>query len=308
MHIEDFKDKPELQFGLEGIASDSILTEEIHEALIALSYLDGPAEKEFALLSAQGFLRFQRDYRVDLEEEQQFEYLGVKTALKLLELPTETLESFKDVVIPGNDPAGKIYQYMKKKNYRFFTGPQEYNIVYLEGINEDFTENRDRPNYFNDLRVVLEVRDSVPVVVGKWEATTEPGSHYTYSPMNSKGAARIAFDQYRAWQIDIHGNSEPHEALVQGSGPVTVHRDFDQNMIRTGDKLDTGYFGINQHHGYDYPRNNIYNGSAGCLVGRTRRGHREFMEIIKQDRRYRKNSKYIFYSTIIAGDDWKRTT
>ena len=28
-------------------------------------------------------------------------------------------------------------------------------------------------------------------------------------------------------------------------------------MIRTGDKLDTGLFGINQHWGYDYPRNDI---------------------------------------------------
>ncbi|MBC6481417.1 MAG: hypothetical protein GDA56_30345 [Hormoscilla sp. GM7CHS1pb] len=216
--------------------------------------------------------------------------------------------SFKDLVIPGDDPAGKIYQYMKKKNYRFFTGPKEYNIVYLEGINEDFTENPDRPNHFNDLRVVLEVLNGIPVVVGKWEATTEPGNYYTYKPMNRKGAARIAFAQYRAWQVGTHGRSEPHEALVQTGGEVTVHRDFDQNMIRTNDRLDTGYFGINQHYGYDHPRNDIYTASAGCLVGRTRRGHREFMSIIKQDRRYRTNYNYVFYSTVIAGDDWKRTT
>ncbi|MBC6481416.1 MAG: hypothetical protein GDA56_30340 [Hormoscilla sp. GM7CHS1pb] len=87
MHIEDFKDNPDLKFGLEGIASDYILTEEIHEALIALSYLDGPAEKEFDILSAQAFLRFQRDNKADLGDEQQFEYLGVQTATKLIELP-----------------------------------------------------------------------------------------------------------------------------------------------------------------------------------------------------------------------------
>ncbi|NET14121.1 MAG: peptidoglycan-binding protein [Okeania sp. SIO1H6] len=308
MHIEDFKDSADLKFGLEGIASDYILTEEIHEVLIAASYLDGPIEKKFDILSAQAFLRFQRDYKADLGEEQEFEYLSVETASKLIELRAEAVESFKDAVIPGNDPAGKIYQYMKKKNYRFFTGPQEYNIVYLEGINEDFSENPDRPNYFNDLRVVLEVQGGIPVVVGKWEATTEPGYHYTDYPMNRKGAARIAFDQYRAWQVDIHGTSEPHEALVQIGGEVTVHRDFDKNMIRTGDRLDTGYFGINQHYGYDHPRNDIYTASAGCLVGRTRRGHREFMSIIKQDRRYRNNRNYVFYSTVIAGDDWKQTT
>ncbi|MCG5060794.1 MAG: peptidoglycan-binding protein [Limnoraphis sp. WC205] len=308
MHIEDFKDKPNLKFGLEGIASDYILTEEIHEVLIALSYLDGPIEKKFDILSSQAFLRFQRDYKADLGDEQQFEYLSVQTAIKLIELRSETVASFKDPVIPGNDPAGKIYQYMKKKNYRFFTGPQEYNIVYLEGINEDFSENTDAPNHFNDLRVVLAVEEGIPVVVGKWEGTTEPGFHYTNYPMNPKGAARIAFNQYRAWQVDIHGNSEPHEALVQIAGEVTVHRDFDRTMTRTNDKLDTGYFGINQHYGYDHPRNDIYTASAGCLVGRTRRGHREFMSIIKQDNRYRNNRNYVFYSTVIAGDDWKKTT
>lgn len=308
MHIEDFKDKPNLKFGLEGIASDYILSEEIHEILIASSYLDGPIEKEFDMHSALAFRRFQRDYKADLGDEQQFEYLSVQTASKLIELRAEVVESFKDAVIPGDDPAGKIYQYMKKKNYRFFTGPNEYNIVYLEGINQDFGENSDAPNHFNDLRVVLVVEEGIPVVVGKWEATTEPGFYYTDYPMNAKGAARIAFDQYRAWQVGTHGNSEPHEALVQIGGEVTVHRDFNQSMTRTGDQLDTGYFGINQHYGYDHPRNDIYTASAGCLVGRTRRGHREFMSIMKQDRRYQNNHSYVFYSTVIAGDDWKQTT
>lgn len=308
MHIEDFKDKPNLKFGLEGIASDFILTEEIHEVLIASFYLDGPIEKQFDLLSAQAFLRFQEDYKTELGEEQQFEYLGVQTAIKLIQLRAEMLDSFKDPVIPGNDPAGKIYQYMKQKNYRFFTGSDEYNIVYLEGINEDFSENSDAPNCFNDLRVVLAVEEGTPVIVGQWEATTEPGFHYTDYPMNAKGAARIGFDQYRAWQVGIHGNSQPHEALIQIAGEVTVHRDFDRSMTRTHDRLDTGYFGINQHHGYDHPWNDIYTASAGCLVGRTSRGHREFMNIIKQDRRYRNNHNYVFYSTVIAGDDWKKTT
>lgn len=39
------------------------------------------------------------------------------------------------------------------------------------------------------------------------------------------------------------------------------------------------------------------------LVGRTRAGHREFMGIVKSDRRYREDKNYIFRTTIIAGDD-----
>ena len=77
-------------------------------------------------------------------------------------------------------------------------------------------------------------------------------------------------------------------------------------MIRTGDKLDTGLFGINQHHGFDYFRNDISNASAGCLVGRTRKGHREFMKLIKQASRYQSNSNYKFLTTIIAGDDLEK--
>jgi hypothetical protein len=43
--------------------------------------------------------------------------------------------------------------------------------------------------------------------------------------------------------------------------------------------------------------------SAGCLVGRTRDGHRAFMKIVKQDRDYVKNKNYVFSTTIIPGDD-----
>ena len=121
--------------------------------------------------------------------------------------------------------------------------------------------------------------------------------------MNPNGAARIKFGQYFAWQIGLHGQLEPHPALLQIAGEVSVHRDFNQDMIRTDDRVESGYFGINQHHGYDHPTNDIYTASAGCLVGRTRQGHDEFMELIQQDYRYQQDPTYIFGTTIIPGDD-----
>ena len=54
---------------------------------------------------------------------------------------------------------------------------------------------------------------------------------------------------------------------------------------------------MNQHCGFDFPRNDIRLASAGCLVGRIRERHREFMAIIKQDHRYVANRKYTFYTT-----------
>jgi hypothetical protein len=82
-----------------------------------------------------------------------------------------------------------------------------------------------------------------------------------------------------------------------------VHRDFDRNGIRTGDKLDTGLFGINQHHANDAPRHDIGKWGAGCFVGRTAAEHDKFMNLIMQDRRYKLNKNHIFWSTIIPGDD-----
>ena len=201
-----------------------------------------------------------------------------------------------------NDLASRIIRYMRAKKYQVFQGSRYYNIVYIEGINDDGTLNDDVPNVFNDLRTVIEIVDNNPVIKASYIATTEPGTYYTYNPLNPLGAARIKFGQYQAWRVGTHGNSEPHEALVQSS-PVTVCRDFNKDFIRTGDKLDTGNFGINQHWGYDAPIDNIYNVSAGCLVGRRRDSHRKFMAIAKSDVRYCANKNYEFYTTVIAGDD-----
>ena len=204
----------------------------------------------------------------------------------------------------GKDLASRILAYMDSKGYTIFEGLREYNIVYVEGMNPNGSLNSDADNVFNDIRLVIEVVNGKPKIVGgPWLASTEPGRHYVLNPKKRAGAARIKFDQYAAWQVGIHGNSEPHEALVQTGDAVTVHRDFDKNGIRTGDKLYTGYFGINQHSGYDNPVGHVGKASAGCLVGRSRSEHEQFMALIKQDWRYQKDKYFVFTTTVIAGDD-----
>jgi hypothetical protein len=123
--------------------------------------------------------------------------------------------------------------------------------------------------------------------------------------MNAGGAARIAFNQYKAWIVGTHLKSKPnsaHEALVQVE-PVTVHRDLNKDYKRSGDKTDTGLFGINQHWGYDAPKDDLGTTSAGCLVGRSKDGHREFMAILKADPRYEANSAYRFMAAVLPGDE-----
>ena len=204
-----------------------------------------------------------------------------------------------------NNLANRVFCYMRLKNYMVADLGGLYNIVYIEGMNADGTPNSDAINCFNDRRLVMQVINGVPQIIGNWEATTEPGSHYTYKPMNPGGAARIKFGQYTAWRVGMHGTSDRHEALAQVA-PVSVHRDFNKDFFRTGDRIDTGLFGINQHWGYDLGVNNIRTASAGCLVGRTRDGHREFMNLIKQDKRYKEDRSFIFTTTIIPGDELAR--
>lgn len=197
----------------------------------------------------------------------------------------------------------KIVAYMEQKGYEVHKAPGKVNIVYVEGINPDGTLNDDRPNSFNDLRVVFDWVDGKPRKLGFWGASTEPGSKYTNKPMNPKGCARIAFGQYKSvWVIGRHGTKDPHEALVQ-VGNVTVHRDLNKDYKRTNDTKDTGLFGINQHWGGDAPESDIGFWSAGCLIGRTRDGHKQFMTILKSDPDYQQNKSYKFTTTLIPGDD-----
>jgi len=190
---------------------------------------------------------------------------------------------------------------MEAQKYQVFRGKDELNVIYVEGMNTDGSLNDDKPNHFNDVRMVIGFEGGMPAIIGKWQATTEPGFHYTDNPMNPNGAARIAFGQYRSWQTGIHGYAEPHKALVQVA-PVPVHRDYNRDMMRTGDDIFEGNFGINQHHGFDHPQNDIHTASAGCLVGRTRAGHDQFMKMIKSDRRYQLDRNFIFTTTIIPGN------
>ena len=97
----------------------------------------------------------------------------------------------------------------------------------------------------------------------------------------------------------MHRNN--HEALVQTGGEVTVCRDLNKDGQRAGDKRETGDFGINQHWGYD--QQEVDKASAGCLVGQSKDGHRQFMALVKSDPRYQANRKYVFATAVLQESD-----
>lgn len=296
MKLQDFIAK-KLKYALEKIGTDKELSTQIQSRLIALELLDPPADGKFGPISVSALKEFQT-----LTKCNEPNFLGPVTAQKLIETKVENLPNPELKL--GNDLASRIVKYMKAKGYYISQGINKFNIVYVEGMSADGSLNTDSPNYFNDRRIVIQIADGVPAIIGNWEGTTEPGYLYTESPMTSKGAARIKFGQYKAWSVGIHygGGSEPHQALVQDVS-ITVHRDLNKDGMRTGDRTETGLFDINQHWGYDLPYNDVYYASAGCLVGRTRDGHVDFMTLIKKDRRYQLNKNYLFYTTAIPGDE-----
>ena len=285
---------------LKALSRGNPLTNQVQQRLVDLTFLDPPVDGDFGPVS-----------KLALQQLANMVGLGVDLTLEPA-VAQALLESDIDKLLPVTpkaDLAGRIFRYMRQKNYFFARLPKYLNIVYLEGVSKDGTPNDDRANAFNDRRIVLIVESGAPVEKGNWTATTEPGKDFTERPMNPAGAARIAFGQYKSWRVGIHNASKPsrHEALVQ-VGNIRVHRDLNKDFKRTGDSVFEGSsFGVNQHHGFDRPEDNIGPASAGCLVGRSKVEHREFIQIVKTDPRFKASQGYKYITTIIAGDDLHKT-
>lgn len=200
----------------------------------------------------------------------------------------------------------RILDYMRRKNYTIATGAGEVNIIYVEGCDPDGQPNPDRADEFNDLRIIItHDGNGSPQMILCEPATTEPGLSPTLSAAARRrgGVARIAFGQWRAWMAGYHQGKKDHPALVQVR-QVTVHRDLNQDGKRTGDALDTGLFGINQHGTSPrYKGSKVSDFSAGCSVGRDWLRHLYFVGLCKADPRYQANAEFIFTATYIDGDD-----
>jgi hypothetical protein len=260
------------------------LCRNVQERLSALGLLDPPADGKFGPVSRWALSALLGKIDRDI-------------AARLL---NETADGLFPVAV-GDELASRLVKGLAAKGHWLARHPDCVNIVYVEAMNPDGSANDNRPNRFNDSRFILRVDPAGrPELAGTWDATTEPGRFWTQNPMNPMGAARIAFGQYKAWSVGTHNASKPsgHEALVQ-TQDITVHRDLNQDFSRAGDATDTGLFGVNQHWGYDNPQDDIGTAGAGCLVGRTKNGHRAFMKLVKADPRYVVNNSYRFMTAIL---------
>jgi hypothetical protein len=292
MDLLTFVDRGAAPIPLGLLAADHELVNDIQGRLMLLGLLDPPVDGKFGPVSGLALNALCRKAEISLNDG--FSTTVAETLLKAVDKDLFPLS-------PQADFAGRVVRAMLAQRFWVARHPQYHNVVYIEGCNPDGTPNDNKPNRFDDVRLVISITEAgLPTITGAWEGTTEPGRKWTMNPMEPAGAARIAFGQYKAWAVGTHhaGSAGAHEALLQVS-EVTVHRDLNKDFQRDGDKTFTGIFGINQHWGYDLPKDDLGGSSAGCLVGRTKTGHKEFMSLIKQDPRYAANHAYRFMSTIM---------
>jgi peptidoglycan hydrolase-like protein with peptidoglycan-binding domain len=278
------------------IGSQIDLARDVQERLGALGLLDPPADGTFGPVSRWALDAFLAKAKLKAKIE-----IDREVAQRLMGETADTLFPLN----PKADLAGRLIRALQTKGHWIARHPDCVNIVYVEAMDPDGTQNDNAPNQFNDARFVLRITQSGrPALDGAWDATTEPGRFWTQNPMNPGGAARIAFGQYKSWSVGTHNASKAsgHEALVQ-TLEITVHRDLNQDFSRAGDATDSGLFGVNQHWGYDNPKDDIGKAGAGCLVGRTKNGHRDFMKIVKSDPRYVANNSYRFMTAVLSGVD-----
>ncbi|NJM21297.1 MAG: hypothetical protein HC836_49570 [Richelia sp. RM2_1_2] len=192
--------------------------------------------------------------------------------------------------------AAALVDYARSQNWEVRTAERRYNVFYVQGMFPSGISNDNKPNQFNDSRFLVEVNPT-PRLVGAWSASIEPGNHYTKQPMNSDGAAQIQVPgQYKAWRIGKHKGREI--ALVQVA-PVNIIRDFNRNSkVDKEDKKEYSIIGANQHSASD--QKFVDNASAGCPVGRTSKGHQEFMNYLQKDIDYQADNNFIFSTTFIS--------
>lgn len=208
--------------------------------------------------------------------------------------------NLKDQVNPTL--AFRLVEYMQNQKYILSYLPGEVNVIYLEGCDLTGYPNKDRPDQWNDLSLLLKFVDQKPEIVFAHWATTEPGRAATLTKIAQLrgGVARIELGQQVAWKIGFHKSNYSHPALVQ-HGKVMVRRDKNMDGFRTGDALDVAS-GIN-HHGTapGYMGDKVARWSEGCMVRRYWGAHLEWIRHVFADPRSR-NREYLFPSTVVGAD------
>jgi hypothetical protein len=190
---------------------------------------------------------------------------------------------------------------IKAKGYKWFTADNyDVNIV---GVRNADT-NGEVTNKFDDC-VTLSYKDDT----GEWhfhcfDATTDPGSHWTEKQLlNKNGVAILKEGQYRgSHMIGLHQGK--YEALRQKK-PLKVYRDGDKDGVYDfiEENVHEGIYGINIHRATSREGGKsvqVDKWSAGCQVIAANADFKLLMEVVNKAAKIWGNS---FTYTLINSND-----
>ncbi|BDA75920.1 hypothetical protein CAL7716_100860 (plasmid) [Calothrix sp. PCC 7716] len=199
--------------------------------------------------------------------------------------------------------ANRLYAAMQRKGYPISKDEDETNIIYLRGGDINGQPSGNRINEWSDARFVLMFRSGQPYIAGAWKATIKPGLPAIKNPLGRHGAAFIEDGYYEAWRLGIHQGifGRRERGLVQVA-PVNFRRDVNRDGNVSGEPVQNGMIGLNQHSGSNSKE--VDKTSYACLVGQSSEGHlNQFVPLLENDPRYKSNSQHMFGTAILSISD-----
>ena len=150
----------------------------------------------------------------------------------------------------------QVKRVMLNKGYKFFESEKSINRIGIR-TGDSLT------NTFDDTYLIAVVIGGIGQVFQFDNFTTDAGYKYLKDKfLNPKGCALLVPNQYLGMhKIGLHRGK--YEAFVQKS-KCSVYRDINKNNVIDKNVIDTGLFGINEHHAYSHDVVGGY--SAGCQV------------------------------------------
>ena len=172
----------------------------------------------------------------------------------------------------------KVKSVITKKGYPFRVGEGELNMIGVRSSNRAV-------DTWDDFFCLLWIEGGKKQIWVDDNFTSDPGIYYMQEHiLNPAGCGILASGYHNSiWKIGAHG-AKKYEAFVQTSGKVKAYRDRNKDNYMDFDPktIQTGYFGCNQHHGYDSAR--VGNNSAMCQVHKYKKDLATVLTAAKKDK------------------------
>jgi hypothetical protein len=172
----------------------------------------------------------------------------------------------------------KVKSVITKKGYPFRVGEGELNMIAVRSSNRAV-------DTWDDFFCLLWIEGGKKQIWVNDNFTTDPGIYYMQERiLNPAGCGILAAGFHNGiWQLGKHG-AKQYEAFVQTGGKVKAYRDRNKDNYMDFDPktIQEGFFGCNQHHGYDSAK--VGNNSAMCQVHKFKKDLATVLAAAKKDK------------------------